>query len=93
MTAEQVKNNMIQNLAENAYLNMCTAEEMNIVIEALKSQTPKRPDYEGDGYDENGYLIYDTWICPSCEEKYEVDYEKYKYCPNCGQRIDWSGDE
>lgn len=93
MTVEQVKNNMIQNLAENAYINMCTVEEMNIIIECLKKQIPKRPDYEGNGYDENGNLIYDTWICPSCEEEYEVDYEEYKFCPNCGQRIDWSGEE
>lgn len=21
---------------------------------------------------------------------YELDYDKYEYCPNCGQRIDWS---
>ena len=22
-------------------------------------------------------------------EEYEVDYDDYKYCPNCGQRLDW----
>ena len=63
------------------------------VIAALEKQMPKKPNFEGDGYDENGYLIYDTWICPCCEEKYEVDYEEHKHCPNCGQAIDWSDTE
>ena len=54
---------------------------------------PKKPDFEGDGYDENGFIILDTWICPCCEEYYEVDYDHYDHCPNCGQKIDWSEEE
>lgn len=65
----------------------------DVAIEACEKQTPKKPNFEGDGYDENGYLIYDTWICPCCEEEYEVDYEEHKHCPNCGQAIDWSDTE
>jgi hypothetical protein len=61
--------------------------------EALEKQTPKKPDFEGDAYDENGYLIYDTWICPCCEVRYEIYYEEYEHCPNCGQAIDWSDTE
>lgn len=64
----------------------CEAYEM--AIQALEKQTPKRPDYEGDGY-ADGQLIYDTWICPCCGKHYEVDYDNYDYCPNCGQNIDW----
>lgn len=59
-------------------------------ISVLEKQIPKRPDLEGDGYDDDGKLIYDTWICPCCEEHYEVDYEEYEFCPKCGQAIDWS---
>lgn len=59
-------------------------------IEGLEMRTAKKPDYEADGYDDKGELIYDTWICPSCEKRYEVDYDSYDYCPNCGQAIDWS---
>lgn len=51
----------------------------------------KKPDMEGDGYDDNGELIFDTWICPSCGQRYEIDYDDYEYCPNCGQHIDTSG--
>lgn len=55
--------------------------------------TPKIPMLEGDGYDNNGNLIYDIWICPKCDKKYEIEYEEYKFCPNCGQAIDWNGVE
>lgn len=90
MTNKEVKNNFVQNLAENAYINMCSAEEMKIAIEALEKQIPKKPDLIGDGYDDNGNLVYDTWTCPCCETQYELDYDDYKFCPECGQKIDWS---
>lgn len=61
-----------------------------LAIQVLKKQIPQKPNYEGDGYDDNGNLVYDTWICPCCEKSYEVDYDDYDVCPNCGQRIDWS---
>ena len=59
-------------------------------IEALERQVPKKAYYEGDGYDDNGNLIYDTWICPHCDHRYEVDYETYMHCPMCGQAIEWT---
>lgn len=60
-----------------------------MAIKALEKQIPKKPDLEGDGY-WDGQIVYDTWICPCCGKHYEVDYEEYDCCPNCGQRIDWS---
>ena len=62
-------------------------EAIELAVEALGKQMPKRPDYEGDGY-ADGELVYDTWICPNCGKYYEVDYDNYKYCPECGQAID-----
>lgn len=66
-----------------------TLRARKMAVSALEKQIPKKPNYEGDGYDENGELIYDTWICPCCEHKYEVDYDDYTFCPNCGQALDW----
>lgn len=65
------------------------------VIEAREKQIAKKPTYEGDGYAPDGTLVYDTWICPCCNKRYEVDYDDYDYCPNCGQKIDldWSDEE
>lgn len=59
-------------------------------IKMLDKQMPKKPDFEGDGYDDSENIIYDTWICPCCENRYEVDYDMYQYCPACGQALDWS---
>lgn len=55
---------------------------------AMEKQIAKKPDFEGDGY-ADGHLVYDTWICPCCGKHYEVDYDDYDFCPNCGQKIDW----
>ena len=64
-------------------------KSLEMAIAALEKQIPKKPTYEGDGY-WNGQLVYDTWICPNCEKRYEVDCDNYDYCPDCGQAIDWS---
>lgn len=65
------------------YRAIGTVEECR---EAMEKQNAKKPDYECDGY-ADGHMVYDTWICPNCGEKYEVDYDDYKHCPNCGQAI------
>ena len=57
--------------------------------ELVEKETTKPLDYEGDGY-VDGELNYDTAICRSCGRKFEVDYDEHsKYCPNCGQKLDW----
>lgn len=68
-------------------------EHEKMVLEALEKQMPKKPDIEGDGYDENGELIYDTGYCPACRHEFEVYYDATIYCPNCGQHLDWSETE
>ena len=68
-------------------------EHEKMVLNALEKQIPKKPDIEGDGYDENGELIYDTGYCPNCRHEFEVYYDATKYCPNCGQHLDWSETE
>lgn len=79
-------NMAIQALEEvQQYRKIGTVDECR---EAMEKQTSKEPDYEGDGYS-NGQLVYDTWVCPCCEQRYEVDYDNYEYCPKCGQHIDW----
>ena len=53
----------------------------------------EKPEICGDGYDDSGNLIYDEWKCPRCGKSYEIDYDDYDYCPNCGQKIDWSDED
>ena len=93
MTAQEAIKDIRRQLAEieseDADVTI-SIESLRMGIKALKKQIPKKPNLEGDGY-WNGQLVYDTWICPCCEKGYEVDYEEYDYCPNCGQKIDWGG--
>ena len=84
MTYKQVRDNFVQDLAENAYLNMCTAEEMELAISALEKQIPKVAEHE-DG----------VWsICPCCggsvcnDTEHAVNRE-VSYCEHCGQALDW----
>ncbi len=63
---------------------------LEMAKQALEKQIPKKPDIYGDGYDNNGNLIYDTYDCPNCHTSYEIECEKYDYCPCCGQALNWS---
>ena len=64
-------------------------EFLKIAIDVLEKRIPKKPNYKGYW---NGGLVYNTWICPNCGKDYEVNWNHYKYCPECGQAIDWSND-
>lgn len=56
-------------------------DAVDVLLEALEKQMPKKPlnDY--------------CWHCPNCEEEVYWDTEcgqqKFRYCHNCGQKIDW----
>lgn len=88
MTSKQVRDNFVQNLAENAYLNMCTVEEMEIAISALEKQIPKKP-YKRKEHKQNDYY------CAVCRyylgDEMELKFVglQPKFCPNCGQALDW----
>lgn len=54
-------------------------ELFGLVRKAINKQVPIKP-----------YIfMLATWTCPKCEKSYEDD-DKYDFCPNCGQAIDWS---
>jgi len=55
--------------------------------EAVEKQRAKKPNIWGDGYDDEGNMIYDMYDCPNCGKSYEIEYEEYKHCPECGQAI------
>ena len=76
MTYKQVRDNFVQDLAENAYLTMSTAEEMELAISAIEKQIPKKP------------IINKRKI--QCVNGHNQPVQHYKYCPMCGQLMDWS---
>lgn len=91
MTAQEALE-IITNIVQMQNVTKENDLALAITQKAIEKQIPKKPNYEGDGYDENGNLIYDTWICPNCGKHYEVDYDNYDFCPECGQALDWSDD-
>lgn len=54
------------------------AEALDVAIQALEKQMPKKPDFTEDK---------EFALCPCCNGKGLLD--KQKYCDNCGQRIDF----
>lgn len=78
------KNGSLIGISSTSYLS-------EDIKQALEKRIPKKPQLEGDGY-ADGQLVYDTWICPACGKEYELDYDEYKHCPECGQAIDWSAE-
>lgn len=64
--------------------------DYEIIEKLVKKATPTKPYLYGDYTDIDGNNHYTNWVCPCCEEDYEIDYHEYKYCPICGQAIDRS---
>lgn len=65
-------------------------EALNMVENAVEKQIPIKPDIWGDGVDDDGDLIYDSWACPCCHDEFELGYDDYDCCPSCGQALDWN---
>lgn len=68
-------------------------EALNMAIDALEKQIPKKI-----GTDEYYPHPLDKF-CPACLEDFtgidtfRNNYERWRYCPYCGQAIDWSEQE
>ena len=45
---------------------------------------------EFDGY-ADGNPVYYEWKCSECDCVFEDDEPKYRYCPNCGAKMDGGG--
>lgn len=88
-TAEAVESNY-RGLLEVPGTERDIDQERYIKLNKLERlMTPQRPEYEADGYDDRGRLIYDTAYCPNCRQEYEVGYDNPKHCYNCGQALDF----
>lgn len=61
------------------------ADYIQLAIKALKKQIPKEPFY--------GVIPRDTATnCGNCNSfiGFSDQTNRYNYCPNCGQKLDWS---
>lgn len=59
-----------------------------------EKEKPQLVRLEYDGY-ADGRPVYDTAYCQNCGNEFELDTITWgcKYCPECGQRLDWEGAE
>ena len=64
-------------------------EALKVAIQALEKQIPKKPMIS---YDER---VKENWCsCGVCA--FGLGWKRtihYKYCPDCGQKLDWSDEE
>ena len=62
-----------------------TADAINMAIDALEKQIPKKPIEKFAFSDDIG-----AGLCPFCNEGVN---EEMNFCSYCGQAIDWSDDK
>lgn len=65
-------------------------KKIGLLKELVNKETPENVEYISTVGDSDGYPVYDTAICPSCDREFEVECEEhYDYCPSCGQKLKW----
>lgn len=60
---------------------------LNRLRYSLSKHIPMKPRFQKGKYSS----IYDSYTCGNCGFGLRTDI--YKYCPSCGQMIDWKGDK
>ena len=72
-------------------------EAIELAVEALEKQMPKKPNYVPD----DDTCVYYHWECPECGNYYSYSIRKtfgvlynnsVSYCSRCGQALNWSDD-
>lgn len=67
--------------AEDDYIPYTTLDEIKLLQELVDRATPIDPIYKMNSYN------YNQPYCGRCHSM--VESNSYKYCPYCGQAIDW----
>lgn len=71
-------------------------EAMATLRELVERATPKKPEIKElirkDNYRDGTNIPRYDWWCPNCNLEH-MSGNDFKYCPSCGQALDWSEDE
>ena len=62
-----------------------TRNVIDVAIKALEKQIPKKPRF----YAHNYYCS----VCDNLVGNNEFEWQRFKYCDVCGQKLDWSEKE
>jgi hypothetical protein len=83
MTFEDAKR-----IRQNPTAEDCDNKELARLIDiALEKQIPKKPNVIG--FEQNKLISSVHYSCSACDRL----LSRYKYCPECGQALDWSDTE
>ena len=66
-------------------------EAIQVAVNAFEKQIPRRAKL----YKHNGDFKWENYPCPYCGEMLGLEINKryVKFCPNCGQALDWGDSE
>ena len=67
------------------YVTDVNAPDLEMAIKALEKQIPKKPRF----YAHNYYCS----VCDNLVGNNEFEWQRFKYCDVCGQKLDWSNEE
>lgn len=71
--------------AEGIEMTIEREEELKTLQELVDKETPKKMT------ETTSYSTTRACLCPICHKRWSMsNRRKYKYCPNCGQKLDWS---
>ena len=76
---------------------MC--EKVNLALEALEKQIPKKPQYVDTRFRHHGRKISEgssldkCYKCPNCNSHIFHIFDSEKCCKYCGQALDWSDND
>lgn len=75
----------VQHVAFEAYTKDDIEREPTVDAEPVRHGKFVGTEY--DGY-ADGYPVYYEWECSQCGCVFEGEEPTYKYCPNCGAKMD-----
>lgn len=104
---DRIKNALVNviTLAKNSieYGKARDDQDINLIAKIVKKEIPKKPEpystctkaFKKDTFECVYNIMYEGFVCSICGYVLTNDERKNhdNYCPNCGQKIDWSQEE
>lgn len=85
-----LKNNIDAEKIELEFTSMDTVFRIDEDIQAFDQYEGMKP-IVFDRSEEAEILVGTfTYNCPRCTTEFDMDFGQHKFCPECGQKLDWS---
>lgn len=94
MTYKEAREIMLENACADSFGGSDAFPSRNFIwnmaINAIERQIPEEPKTKGHTKTSTG--LRERLHCPNCNRRLKND-RHMRFCPRCGQAIDWSGRE